>query len=103
MSNSLSLSIYCSMAAVRNASTFRTFLEKCLPDVFESFNEVLRAPGLGRITANLFEEKVRQHTFLTPTPTVLPFSCGITRFPRLPALPGLPLFAHAFPCPLSPR
>jgi hypothetical protein len=43
---------------VRKAATYRMLLQAALPDVFESFNEVMRSPALGRITAQQVEEVV---------------------------------------------
>jgi hypothetical protein len=44
---------------VRNASTYRTYLQQALPEIFEAFNTMLRSTGVGRITALEVEGKVR--------------------------------------------
>jgi hypothetical protein len=49
-----------SSAAVRNASTYRTHLERALPLCFEALHATLRSPTLGRFSALHLEEKVLQ-------------------------------------------
>lgn len=47
-----------SSSAVRNASTYRTYLQAALPYIFEGFNAVIRSGVVGRFTAQNLEEKV---------------------------------------------